>query len=233
MSLEDLTGPSKFLANLNAANPLDTDFQRDGAAHLRGIKNVLLNSLPGVTGAYNLATMLASINSLTARMSAAEAKAAAANPVGAVQWFLDIPAQWYRMNGQTLSKSVYAALWAYASGGGGVRLTSDQAAFPGLFRDLGGDSFALPNLAGHFVRALGGGAGSLGAAQAGANLSHTHTFSGGMQLWSAGPIASGGGGNGIVRNNTGGQTQYTIVADGGTENRPLNVAYYPCMYAGQ
>lgn len=44
MALEDLTGPNKFIANLVVTNPLASDDRREGDDHIRGIKNVLLNT---------------------------------------------------------------------------------------------------------------------------------------------------------------------------------------------
>lgn len=52
MALEDLTGASKFIDDLVNTNPVgSTDAVSTVDDHIRGIKNVLLNSFPGVTGA--------------------------------------------------------------------------------------------------------------------------------------------------------------------------------------
>lgn len=51
MSLEDLTGTSKFIDALVNSNPVDaTDTVASMAGHIRGIKNVLINCLDSVTG---------------------------------------------------------------------------------------------------------------------------------------------------------------------------------------
>lgn len=50
MALEDLTG-SKTIDSLVRTNPDGADFQEFGDDHLRGFKNVLLNTFPNVTGA--------------------------------------------------------------------------------------------------------------------------------------------------------------------------------------
>jgi hypothetical protein len=52
MSLEDLTGPNKYIANLVPANPPATDPASQGCDHIQGIKNVLQNSFPGMAGPY-------------------------------------------------------------------------------------------------------------------------------------------------------------------------------------
>lgn len=52
MALESLTGGSVFIDDLVNTNPVNaTDDVAEGDDHIRGIKNVLLNSFPAVTGA--------------------------------------------------------------------------------------------------------------------------------------------------------------------------------------
>jgi len=51
MALEDLTGVSKFIDALVASNPGSDDFADFGDDHIRGIKNVLLNTFPNIDGA--------------------------------------------------------------------------------------------------------------------------------------------------------------------------------------
>lgn len=53
MGLEVLTGTSVYLNALNALNPLDADGKDEGDDHVRGIKNVYLNTFPNITGAIN------------------------------------------------------------------------------------------------------------------------------------------------------------------------------------
>jgi hypothetical protein len=48
MALEDLTGSDKFITSLVPANPAGGDDRREGDNHIRGIKNVLLNTFPNV-----------------------------------------------------------------------------------------------------------------------------------------------------------------------------------------
>lgn len=50
MAIEDLTG-NKYIDDLTATNPVVGDTQTEGDDHIRGIKNVLQKSFPGVTGA--------------------------------------------------------------------------------------------------------------------------------------------------------------------------------------
>ena len=50
MALEDLTGSGKFITSLVPANPSSNDDRREGDDHIRGIKNVLRNTFPGLDG---------------------------------------------------------------------------------------------------------------------------------------------------------------------------------------
>jgi microcystin-dependent protein len=56
MPLENLTGSDKFVNALVETNPVgSSDFISDGDNHIRGIKNVLKNTFPNVTGAITAA----------------------------------------------------------------------------------------------------------------------------------------------------------------------------------
>src|SRR5262245_8408085 len=98
------------------------------------------------------------------------------NPVGQIGWFHSVPNGTYlQLNGQVVSKTTYADLWAYAQG----FLTSDQVANPGLYKDAGGGNFAVPNLSGLFVRGVGTwdadrAAAALGVLQGDQFQSHIH-----------------------------------------------------------
>jgi len=52
MALEDLTGVDKFPDDLVITNPVgSTDPKSEGDDHIRGVKNVIVNTLPNITGA--------------------------------------------------------------------------------------------------------------------------------------------------------------------------------------
>jgi len=51
MTLEDLTGSSKYISDLDNANPAGIDPKSQGDDHVRGIKNVLKNTFPNVNAA--------------------------------------------------------------------------------------------------------------------------------------------------------------------------------------
>ena len=57
MALEDLTGTNKYITNLVNTNPLSADDRREGDDHIRGIKNVLLNTFPGISAPVDLAEL--------------------------------------------------------------------------------------------------------------------------------------------------------------------------------
>jgi len=48
MALEDLTGTDKFITALVPTNPEGQDDRRQGDDHIKGVKNVLLNSFPAI-----------------------------------------------------------------------------------------------------------------------------------------------------------------------------------------
>ena len=73
------------------------------------------------------------------------------NPVGAILWFHAVPnGSYLALNGQTVAKATYPDLWVWAQG----FLTADQTVEPGLYRDVDASNFAVPNLAGLFLRGL-------------------------------------------------------------------------------
>ena len=51
MGLEDLTGADKFIDDLVNTNPVSGDAPSQGDDHIRGVKNVLGNCFPAITGA--------------------------------------------------------------------------------------------------------------------------------------------------------------------------------------
>lgn len=54
MALENLTGPTVYISNLVRTNPAIDDPVSQGDDHLRGVKNVLLNTFPNITGPVTL-----------------------------------------------------------------------------------------------------------------------------------------------------------------------------------
>jgi microcystin-dependent protein len=138
-------------------------------------------------------------------------------PAGTVAYFpaTTPPAGWLKANGQLVSRTTYAALFAvigttYGAGDGTT-------------------TFALPDLRGEFVRGWDDGRGvdsgrGFGSSQGDAFASHTHqqTHNGGaggqtnQMMGGAGSIATTAASN-------------LTLSTGGTETRPRNVALLACI----
>ena len=124
------------------------------------------------------------------------------------------PSGFLKCNGQLVSRTTYASLFAvigttYGAGDGST-------------------TFAVPDLRGEFIRCLDDGRGvdtgrSLGSAQADEFKSHSHGINLNAYL-SGTPSGSSVG--------TGGQSGVAISATGGTETRPRNVAMLACIFTG-
>ncbi|MFM2447136.1 MAG: hypothetical protein RI936_1583 [Pseudomonadota bacterium] len=212
--LEDLTGSDKFIDALNRDNPAGPDPKSQGDDHIRGVKNVLLNTFPN---------MDAACSATPAQLSDVAVKALF---VGMMGWFHGAPAGWLQCNGQTVSKTTFSRLWAY----GQNFLTGDQTIAPGLFMDMGGDQFKVPNLSGMFLRSVGvvdanHGADGMGVKQADTLAAHTHSYHE-YTLQNAG-TSSGSSAQTQVTSQTFSQTP-----TGGTETRPINVGMVPCIFTG-
>ena len=77
MATEDLTGSDKFVDDLVAANPVATDSVSDGDEHIRGVKNVLKNTLPNVTAA--VTATAADLNKTASTFTGADGSSAGAS----------------------------------------------------------------------------------------------------------------------------------------------------------
>ena len=148
-------------------------------------------------------------------------------PVGAVFYMASsvVPNGYLEANGQAVSRSVYASLWAYL----GSPNTGN-----------GTTTFNLPDLRGEFIRGWDHGRGvdtnrDIGSIQYSQNLEHNHGIPGDDQL----VFASGyGGWTAGSRGNFpydarsvygGGGTIWNTTTDGGNESRPRNVALMPII----
>lgn len=131
--------------------------------------------------------------------SAAEAKAAQLTGMIAAFLSQSAPAGWLELNGQVISRTTYAGLWAFAQASGlldAAEATKERLHFgPGD----GSTTFSLPNVQGVFFRALDRNYGldpdrAAGSYQAPQNLAHNHggiTTSGGIHSHTA-SIGDGG-----------------------------------------
>jgi microcystin-dependent protein len=108
MALEDLTGSNKYISNLVQTNPVGaTDPESQGDDHIRGIKNVLLNTFPNITGPVTVTQ---------AQLNAVANPAPVQCPIGMVCDFAgsSIPSGWLALPfvPTTISRATYAALYA-------------------------------------------------------------------------------------------------------------------------
>lgn len=145
------------------------------------------------------------------------------NPVGMIGWYHTPPDPTYlRLNGQIVSKTAYPELWVIAQS----FLTADQVLNPGLYRDAGGDNFALPKFDGLFVRSQGQydanrASAALGVLQQDALQDHTHTaFNTSLGAAAAGATVGQPGGSGPA-----------LGARVANETRAVNIALVPCVKA--
>lgn len=136
--------------------------------------------------------------------------------VGAIQAFatITVPNGWLKANGQAISRTTYASLFSvigttYGSGDGST-------------------TFNVPDLRGEFIRGFDDGKGTdsgrvFGSSQTDDFKSHTHSYN----------FSNSSGA--YVQNipkgelTTAGTSSSTILATGGTETRPKNIALLYCI----
>lgn len=152
-------------------------------------------------------------------------------PAGAVAMFpaVTAPVGWLKANGAAVSRTTYAALWAFAQGSGNLA-ASEGGKLPGQFGPGNGTTtFTLPDLRGEFLRGLDDGRGidtsrAIGTSQESQNLAHAHNILPGFALNAR--VGTAGGPNPTVYAD-GGVTD--TVTSGGNEARPRNIALLICI----
>lgn len=178
----------------------------------------------------------------------------AAVPTGTLATFPSTtpPSGYLICAGQLLSRTTYAALYAFAVASGNIS-ANDGAWTPGQFSPGDGfTNFRIPQLGGYFLRGLDNGNGIdpsrvIGTVQGDANLAHTHTATstvtdpehnhgggGGSPTTSVTDngtdiiqVSSPGGTNAAAA--TGITVGTTVANSGGSESRPINIAYPVCI----
>lgn len=159
------------------------------------------------------------------------------------------PQGWLYANGQEVSRSTYAALWARVSTGNNLAATQGAKTHGQYGPGNGTTTFTLPNMygastadGGYFIRAISSGRG-IGSVQADEIKSHGHPLTMNavpphLHNFSSQSVGGSGGGdiatgNSYPRNTVtnptlpgGGHTPTGTVGNaGGTETRPKNIAY--------
>ena len=161
---------------------------------------------------------------------------------GQVAWFpaTAAPAGWLKANGQTVSRTTYATLWAFAQASGNLAATEGSKTLAQFGPGDGATTFSVPDLRGEFVRSLDDGRGAdpgraLGSAQQDAFQGHYHLPLTGSTFWgNGGSVGSGGPAGGAFA--VTGTSTGAPVTDGGNgsprtaaETRPRNVALLACI----
>jgi microcystin-dependent protein len=213
MALEDLTGTNKYISNLVAANPSGRpDKVEQGDDHLRGIKNVLINSFPNISGAVTLTQ--GALNGLP--------KFA----LGMVGLFIAVPTTgWEVADGHTIALATYPDFFAWLFGG------TPPSTY--VLPDVRGEFLRALDLS----RGVDAGRTIL-SAQADGLKTHTHIQNAHTHTYTA-PLAASTGQGGSQSSmttqsiSTGSTTAVNQNNAGGTaENRPRNVALYPAIWCG-
>ena len=183
-------------------------------------------TLPGVPTTTNMAATKGYVDTQIAAIPAASDM----TPAGTVIWTArtTAPTGYLKANGAAVSRTTYATLFAAI----------------GTLYGVGNNSttFNLPDLRGEFVRGWDDGRGvdsgrAMGSNQAQNYQSHTHSITDPGHTHSEQTNDGTGGGQGGGGANTGTRTVSTgsnvtgisIVASGGTETRPRNIALLGCI----
>lgn len=153
------------------------------------------------------------------------------------------PAGWLYANGQTVSRTTFAALWARVSTGNNLAATEGAKTHGQYGPGDGSTTFSLPNLyadGGYFIRPISSGRG-IGTVQADELKSHSHTGQtssdgehqhGYAAAATSGAFSAPGGTYGVLVAAASATAfaglhlhSLSINAAGGTETRPKNIAY--------
>lgn len=155
-----------------------------------------------------------------------------------------IPAGWVQANGQTLTRSSYPTLWAFAQSSENLATTEEDKTAGQYGPGNGATTFTVPNLeanGGYFIRPIstGRGIGTIQqdefkshdhGGQTSANGEHAHDVTVnayGVAGMSKGWTGRGGANDGPFSfpTTSDGLHAHTIPPSGGTETRPKNIAF--------
>lgn len=228
--------PHQALANRTAWLKAQVDALLADVAALEGLTGAASEAAAGIAEIATQAEVDAGTDDariVTALKLATRLAALAYAPVGSVIWVPGnaAPAAHLKLNGALVSRTTYAALWAYAQASGNLA-ASDGAWQAGQFSPGDGAStFRLPDYRGEFFRGWDDGRGvdagrAIGTWQADEIEAHLHalrqTSTGGNQ-----DVATGE----AFRYVNGGGFDFgeSSEATGGAETRPRNVAVLACI----
>lgn len=224
-----LAGAARATVSVDASDFLvDVNDDRNVVFKTNGVTVLTIND--------NLATSTVPIalpgNPTSALQAAPKQYVDQAAPAGAVMAFAmnAAPTGWLAANGDAVSRTTYAALFAAI----GTTFGAGD----------GSTTFNVPDLRGYFVRGYGTNSdgttsGAFGAKQSDDNKAHTHTVNDPGHIHTGTTIVSGSnsyqaGGNFAYNSSTGGgstlsaTTGITLVSSG-SESRPKNIALLYCI----
>lgn len=181
----------------------------------------------------------------------------AAVPTGAVVQFpaTTAPSGYLIANGQLVSRTTYAYLWAFAQSSGNLisdSLWTSNSQYGSFSEGDGTTNFRLPQYGGYFLRSLDNGNGidpgrAIGTTQQNQNQSHTHsasvtdpghghTIKDGEVNTRTNPyfnwVGTGGASVGVTGASTNTNTTGISVSNataGGSESRPVNISILTCI----
>lgn len=195
------------------------------------------------TPAGNIAatTVQAAINELDA-----EKASIAVAPAGEIRFFpaTVAPAGFLKANGALLSRTSYAALWAYAQASGNISANDGAWQSGGFSPGDGATTFRIPDARGYHMRAFDDGRGidsgrAIGSVQADATLTHGHSVSDGGHahgVYDPGHSHGPAGASSFVIANAPGSSNFQVIAGAsfaavGTSNSTGAVGTSVSIYA--
>lgn len=176
-----------YISSLDSSNPGGSDGILQGDDHIRGLKATLLASFPAISGpalvTHDRLTELQSGN-LTGNFNVQGILACSTQiigngscPTGMIADFLAVPSTgWLELNGQTVSRTTYADLYAMG--------------LPGFGPGNGSTTFTLPDFTDRYRRQRGTNA--VATTLANQNKTHTHTASTSVTVSAGGSHNHGG-----------------------------------------
>lgn len=178
----------------------------------------------------------------------------AAVPTGAIVQFpaTTAPSGYLITNGQLISRTTYAYLWAFAQSSGNLisdALWISNSQYGSFSSGDGSTTFRLPQYGGYFLRSLDNGNGidpgrTIGTTQQNQNQTHTHIATStvtdpghahGLNVSPGGlggqdyPIRALSGSQNTSTATTGITVATTNASSGGTESRPVNISILTCI----
>lgn len=221
--LEDIANALSMTMIRDGRSPMVGDLQMNGF-RVRGASNA--------TDPTDMVT-LAQVQALIASVSSV--------PTGSVQQMTgsSVPSGYVAANGSSLSRTTYAALWAYAQASGNISATQAAKTKGQYGPGDGTTTFSIPDLRDEFIRGSST-TNPLGRSQDDDNKAHTHTGStstngehthtipaSAQQRWYNGQAQTFILPGGAMETSPSGNHNHTFTTNSsGSESRPKNIALH-------